>query len=375
MEKTEQKIEIKRVPMVDYDEFHLTLRSIDIENGELQGVLQELEKEDISIVKIVFFGDISRIEKMMPEIAKKHPCLVIGNSLPDENVSVYIYGIKILRGRSEKVELGGEILGRYFDFPDYAYLSVSGSYLKNRADDFKAEAAGEYGKIAKILARYDFSAKDIYRFWNYMARIWENYPAFNEARNAYFAENGIVKLPAATGIEAALGGGKKISLGFEAIKPKNETGFNWEVFGLEAQREPAEYGTEVSGLPSGPKFSRAARLDFLDKRARKFYVSGISSANEAGESSRVSDLENNVAYVMESFEKLLEKGGFKLTDLVSVHVYSKTRKISQEFEKLYAAKSWRFPYNPVFTNICREDFLFEIEGVAADRKKEEHIIK
>ena len=366
MKKGKNKITIKTVPMKDYREFHVTLKNIGSDGEVFLEMLEKLEKEEILISKVVFFGDTARIEKFVLVVRGKYPFLIIGNSLPDEAVNAYILGIKIIKGESQAVELGGEIIGRYFDLPDFEYLNVGGISLKSKQETFIKETENEYKKISEVLVFYDFSLKDIYRFWNYMSMIWDNYFVFNEARNEYFEKNKIVKFPAATGIEADLGFGKNINLGFEAIKSKSRVGFEWGVASSGFQIEPHKYDRQVSDLPQGPRFSRAAYLDYPKGGLNKFYISGISSANKRGESSLVDNPRENVAYVMASFIDLLEKKGFSLGNLVSTHVYFKNKNISQEFERLYIANDWKFPVNYVFTNICRENFLFEIEGVASD---------
>ncbi|GEM_PF-3180257 len=370
MKKNDNRLDIRIVPMKHWQDMHITSKNIRSGDEFFEELLLRLEKENICINKIVFFGNLRKIRKLLSLVRGKFPFLMIGDSLSEKmigkNVSLYINGTKILNGQSQQIKIDGEVVGNYFNFPDSECLNVAGIYLKNKGVYFKKESTGEYAKIAKVLKQYNFEPQNIYRFWNYMVHIWENYPAFNAARNAYFKKNSIVKFPAATGIEARLGFGKKISLGFEAIKPKENFKLKWETVNLDTQAAPQKYSRQVSQMPHGPKFSRAVEVKFPNDKIKKFYVSGISSANKLGESSLTDDMQKNVAYVMTSFEKLLKKGGFSLDNLVSSHVYSKNQEIFQEFEKLYVAQKWDFPYNSVFTNICRQDFFFEIEGIAAD---------
>src|SRR5680860_620933 len=102
-----------------------------------------------------------------------------------------------------------------------------------------------------------------------MDHIWENYPDFNAARNVYFKKNRITRFPAATGIEARLGFGKKINLGFEAIKPKKNRGARWKTVNFDMQAEPYEYSRQVSMMMQGPKFSRAVSLDLPNDKIEK----------------------------------------------------------------------------------------------------------
>ena len=354
--------------MKDCQEFYITLNNLSSYDNVFSGILIKLEKEGVLLNKIVFFGDILIIKEFISVVRGKYPFSIVGSSSPGGKISVYIAGIKIINGESQKVEFDGEILGRYFDLPNLKYLNIAGVCLINKNDIFKKEAEGEYVKIAKILTRYGFSSHDIYRFWNYMGAILENYPVFNKVRNAYFFKNNIIKFPAATGVEASLGFGKKISVGFEAIMLKKDTKFKWKTIKSDLQCEAFEYEKKVSGMSIGPKFSRAIKLVFPESQMDKIYISGISSANREGKSLLGDNPRENVAYVMDSFENLLKKNGFSLDNIVSSHTYFKSREILSEFEMLYTSKNWKFPYNSVVTNICRKNFLFEIEGVAVNGK-------
>lgn len=372
MKRASDKMEMRSISMKHYEEIHITLKNVSADGKFFQKTLLQLEKDGVLINKIVFFGNLEKIKGLLPLARGRFPFGVVGDSLPREsvgkNVNLYISGIRILNGESQKVEIDGEILGNYFNFPDAEYLNISGIYLKNKRADFEKEAVEEYAKIEKILTRYGFDPKDIYRFWNYMTRIAKNYARFNEVRNKYFEKNGIEKFPAATGIEANLGFGKKINLGFEAMKLKKNGKSNWRTVSSDMQCEAPKYDCQVSGMPQGPKFSRAVLLDFPRSKVKKLFISGTSSVSRGGESALKSNLSENVAYAMASFEHLLLKNAFSLTDVVSSVVYFKNEEAFLEFEKLYVSRGWEFPYNPVFTNICRKDLFFEIEGVAVARK-------
>lgn len=374
LKKVNNAVDIKKMDMGKYYDFHITIRNV---TGKelLKKLTLKLKKEKIIVNKIVFLGNLKKIKKLLPLVRGKFPFITISDSLPakmiGKNVNLHINGIKIINGQSQQIKINGAIVGNYFDFPDFEYLNVAGICFKNKKPSFKKEANAEYTKITKILEQYKFEVKNIYRFWNYMGAIWQNYPDFNAIRDAYFRKNSITKFPAATGIEARLGFGKKVSLGFEAIKPKKEGKANWRTIKSAMQCEAFEYVQKVSGMPSGPKFSRAVHLSLSRNGVNRLYISGTSSVDKKGESSLKNDLEKNVAFTMESFIHLLEENDFSLAGIVSTYVYFKNQKTFQEFEKLYISRKWNFPYNPVFTNICRKDFFFEIEGVAAN-KSESH---
>jgi enamine deaminase RidA (YjgF/YER057c/UK114 family) len=189
-----------------------------------------------------------------------------------------------------------------------------------------------------------------------MEDIPVNYQGFNHARNAYFEKNEIREYPAATGIDAQLADGAQISVGFEAVQSKS--GIIKRRIKSQMQCEAKEYG---------PKFSRAMLLACPKDKTGKLYISGTSSVDRYGNSILLDSPKENVAYVMSCFAHLLEKNKMSLNNIVTAYVYFKNKRMHQEFAKLYREIEWTFPYNPLFVEICRDNFFFEIEGVAISR--------
>jgi enamine deaminase RidA (YjgF/YER057c/UK114 family) len=147
-------------------------------------------------------------------------------------------------------------------------------------------------------------------------------------------------------------------VGLEAIKPKAGKAVKVQIVSSRMQCEAWKYG---------PKFSRAVLVTFKEDNIRKLYVSGTSSVNRRGKSVLKGKCGENIAYVMACIKHLLEKNRMSFDDLVMSHAYFKNAVVYEEFRSVYAANAWDFPYNPIFVDICRDDLLFEMECIAADK--------
>ena len=296
------------------------------------------------------------------EVTKKYPTLVIGNSPARtslKNASVCIHAVAGDFKKFAYIRSGKEVVGAYFASKRLEHLSLSGVSASGSMarKDFKKEAQSVYKRIDVILSRFHFSPRSTYRFWNYMEDISKNYRSFNAARNWYYAKHGIRQFPAATGIEAGLSGSAQIRIGLEALKSANKKGVMMETVASDMQNEAWEYG---------PKFSRAVLVRFPRDGVKKLYISGTSSVDKKGKTISSDSREENISYVLDSVGHLLKKNGMSLGNLLTSYVYCKNADVLKAFERLYATKKWNFPYNPVITNICRDDFLFEIECIATN---------
>jgi 2-iminobutanoate/2-iminopropanoate deaminase len=70
--------------------------------------------------------------------------------------------------------------------------------------DFRAQTRRTFENITKLLESEGATWKDIVRTTCYLRDIERDYPAFNEERTAFYAEQGLEPLPASTGIQAIL---------------------------------------------------------------------------------------------------------------------------------------------------------------------------
>ncbi len=191
---------------------------------------------------------------------------------------------------------------------------------------------------------------DLVRGWNFMESIETQYKSFNRVRDKVFRRLNIKSFPAATGIEAGLGG-RDFLCGGDFVGGKNVSVGDLK---SDLQAEAFEYG---------PRFSRGKICEFFESRKKKIYVSGTSSVGKDGRSVYIDNPFQHVKYSMECVEHLLEKGGGRLDDLAYSIIYVRDKEYFDVFEQIYADKDWKFPYVPLFVPICRPDLGFEMEGL------------
>jgi len=369
--KKVSKIKTAIIPFKNHKEYHITLNELDTDKTFLNNFFSILEKNNIKIIKIVYLGDIYSL-KANRYLINKYPSIILGNSEKirnkNKNSSIYINAISGKLKQFKYIKNNGKNIGAYYSFPDIKYASIAGLVVSNNhgKNAFYLDTKKIYNKIDAVLSKFGFLPTDIFRFWNLIADISKNYLSFNIARDEYFKKHRIICYPAATGIEAGLPDKKRINLSFEAIRIKNKKSRGFIKIKSKRQCESFFYG---------PKFSRAVLLVFSKDKVRKLFISGTSSVNKEGKSILISEPKKNINYVMNCFEHLLKKNKMTFRNIVMAHVYFKNQEIYRQFKRFYFERKLNFPYNPVFSNICRKDFLFEIEGIAFSKnsKKDDRI--
>src|SRR6201984_675772 len=100
--------------------------------------------------------------------------------------------------------------GMRIDLNGLTILLISGTASIDEAGrsvhigDFSAQMRRTFENITKLLESEGATWKDIVRTTCYLRDIERDYPAFNEERTAFYAEQGLEPLPASTGIQAIL---------------------------------------------------------------------------------------------------------------------------------------------------------------------------
>jgi enamine deaminase RidA (YjgF/YER057c/UK114 family) len=353
--------QVKKNNFCGLEEFYITIKKSD--KLDLHKIIMEIREKKLVILKITFSGEYAYAEKYA-DILAAYPTLFIGDNPKIQFGKKGIPSMLVQAARGiEKyayLKKAGKVVGVSYQSGEARFLSVTGvDKLIDKKLDFASQAKKNYQYLAVILQANNFQLKDVYRFWNYIEDVLTNYAKFNQARNVYFEKNKLNEYPAATGIDAHLANGAQISVGFEAIQGKSE---------IVKRRISSKMQCEA--VSYGPKFSRAMLLTCPKKKTKKLYVSGTSSVDKQGKSILLDNPKKNVAYVVSCVEHLLGKNRLSLKDVVTAFVYFKNKKLEQAFKKLYRTNGWTFPYNPFFVEICRDNFLFEIECIVANRSSD-----
>lgn len=255
----------------------------------------------------------------------------------------------------------------------YREIIAGGLYADDLALPVREQSEQVFGKAEEILKAEQMSFGDIVRQWNYLERITDIvhgnqcYQDFNDIRSQFYASSEWTSgYPAATGIGTQHGG---ILVDFNAVKGGIEIiplDNDWQkaahVYSDEvliSHRTDAEKGT--------PKFERGKSLS--DYQCEMIYISGTAAIR--GEESIVTgDVLVQTEITLENIQHLigLEEGREKLPEhsgkLELLRVYLKHEEdakiVKEDMDKLCPD----VPIVYLYADVCREELLVEIEGIA-----------
>jgi len=220
-----------------------------------------------------------------------------------------------------------------------------------------------FEKINCLLEKERFPVNSIIRQWNYIEQITaceeedQNYQSFNNARSDFYAttawENGY---PAATGIGTNLGG---VLIDFDAVlftSPHSYATSLDNKLQIAAHAYSGKVLARAQKQKATPKFERAKRMTFGDKKL--IYISG-TAAIRGEESLKGVGLQRQLQITMENIYELIGE-----TPPVMLRVYLKNKEDYEESRQLMDAYKLDIPISYMWADVCREELLIEIEGIA-----------
>ena len=233
-----------------------------------------------------------------------------------------------------------------------------------------------FARVAEILSAEGVSISDIVRQWNYIERIThmadegQHYQLFNDVRSHFYQacqwHNGY---PAATGIGTQAGG---VTVLFDAVRDSVR---HSKAVDNPLQISAHAYSQQVLinntlAHKTTPKFERARYMCGSDASV---YISGTAAIR--GEESCSEDAVGQTRLTMENIDYLISeenlvKSGVeepqKMT-YASLRAYLKYR---EDLERVVEWMDRNYPTVDVlylWADICREELLIEIEGVAQQK--------
>lgn len=233
--------------------------------------------------------------------------------------------------------------------------------VNNSIDEQSKEV---FKQLGKLLQKEKLEIHNIIRQWNYMELITDqdqegnqHYQLFNNARTAFYSktewDNGY---PAATGIGTDLGG---ILVEIDAIVPKKKT-VSITPIDNKLQVAAHVYSDQVliqaNNHKSTPKFERAKSLEI--EQNKLIYISG-TAAIRGEESLTDVGLEKQLHITMENIAELIGDSKIKL-----LRVYLKHSECKQETVRLMEEYNLTIPISYLYADVCRDELLIEIEGIA-----------
>lgn len=247
-------------------------------------------------------------------------------------------------------------------------------------DSIQTQSINVLRLLEQIMAMEGMPLSGIIRQWNYIERITamdgdtQHYQAFNDARSHLYAKsewpNGY---PAATGIGTDFGG---IMVEVDAQRSTLETRHTIAIDNP-LQVAAHNYSQQVLlGQPDAvfhrrttPKFERAKAIVEYD--CAKIYISG-TAAIRGEESLSGVGIEQQTIATLENIEYLISKKNLAryhafVRNEPEVQIFRVYLKFEHDMPVAKAIIEQRYPYLPtlyVLTDVCREELLIEIEGVA-----------
>jgi enamine deaminase RidA (YjgF/YER057c/UK114 family) len=196
--------------------------------------------------------------------------------------------------------------------------------------------------------------KDVVRTWIYVRNIERNYRSVNQARNRYFDEQQITRLPASTCIGGAVPGATvPVAMDLYAIAGNQEV--RVEAIPPEPMGEATTYGSA---------FARGSLV--TEPGCKTLLISGTASIDAKGGVVAVGDSKGQLDCMFGNVRSLLAKAGMDFGDAVSATAYLKHADSYLDFLRAAAAHglSPQLPTTVVVADICRPEWLCEIEMCA-----------
>lgn len=250
----------------------------------------------------------------------------------------------------------GAACGRLLDVGGQRYVTLSAIRDPDAGDETdQARAMLEQGEAALRSVDADFHS--VVRTWMWLGRILDWYEPFNEVRNRFFHERGLLnddagrrELPASTGIGVGPAGGGTCAMDVVAV-----------VRGGEPPELLLRGGDQNPAYDYGSAFSRAARA--VTPGGQTVYVSGTAAIDPQGRTQHVGDIGAQIEDTVQHVQAVLRDTACRDDEVVDSIIYCKTPEVEAQYRAAWADKlSW--PQIIVQADVCRDELLFEVEAAA-----------
>ena len=224
----------------------------------------------------------------------------------------------------------------------------------------------------QLLKNESMTYQDVARTWIYLDDILSWYDSFNEVRNVFYREIGIMPawentsvtpasecyLPASTGIRGRSLSQAACTIDLIASQIPDDSGFRVQRLTNRKQKDAFRYGAA---------FARASVIE--NDEYAEVQISGTAAINEKGDSILLRDVEAQIRYTLDTIETLIEEAGFKLTDICTSTAFIKHEEDLPLFLDILKEKGLEnLPVVICKADVCRDNLLFELDGIAGRNK-------
>lgn len=269
---------------------------------------------------------------------------------------------------------------RYFVFQSEFgdFLQIDGVRACSLTAPYLEQCTSLFIKIKSILDIENFEVNNIIRQWNYIGDITgfedgnQHYQLFNNARTEFYENSVFVNgYPAATGISIST---KCVLVSIMALKANEKT----RILSIDNTSQIPAYNYSSNVLVDGktnhllstPKFERGKLI--TNGHNGVFFVSGTAAILNQ-ESKFSNDASKQALQTIQNINFLLSTENFKRQSLnyelnlslKSIRVYIKNME-DYHIIKSEVEKNWQdLEVIYLLAEVCREELLVEIEGVAS----------
>jgi enamine deaminase RidA (YjgF/YER057c/UK114 family) len=218
---------------------------------------------------------------------------------------------------------------------------------------FREQSDRMFANAARLLEPYQTKFTEVLRTWCYLKEIDDDYAEFNLSRNVFFAQHGVKRLPASTGIRAGLWPDQALC-GMDLYVLLDIDGVGIEVMHTPTLNEADEYGSS---------FSRGMKIDLPEKTV--LHISGTASINEVGETVHVGDPQKQLERMLVNVRELLNHQGASFEDVTQIATFLKHADYYDACQQLL--RDWGVRHVPntfVEAGVCRPELLCEMEAIA-----------
>lgn len=241
----------------------------------------------------------------------------------------------------------------------------AGGFQGNLNSPMSEQSEEVFKKIGNLLQKEGFATHQIIRQWNYIERITDyekdnqHYQLFNNARSAFYNQttwsNGY---PAATGIGTNLGG---VLVDMDVVLFKDDTSYAVPIdnkLQVAAHAYSGDVLEHANQRKTTPKFERAKSIHSLNNRL--IYISGTAAIRGENSLKNVG-LAKQLQITMENIAELIDEA-----KLLMLRVYLKYPEDYEEAAGLMSTYQLNISISYMWADVCRDELLIEIEGVAID---------
>lgn len=255
-------------------------------------------------------------------------------------------------------------------------LLLSGAIYSSTQYSIAKQSDQIFTSLEQMLTTEGLRIDNIVRQWNFIENITtispkgQNYQQFNDSRSRFYAKtewaNGY---PAATGIGTTCGGVSVIVDALLDSSARSQAIDNPLQISAHAYSQRVLIDSDTNRQKSTPKFERARRVEWNNNPM--IYVSG-TAAIRGEESCSATDIEQQINLTMDNIDCLISennilnqtgKSAEKYKNSM-LRIYLKRRSNWPIVKQWIADNCHNIEILCVEADICREELLIEIEGIA-----------